>query len=94
MYKDELLHIHQLFLYLMNFLVESGASKSFFKDYINLGISPHHIHRTKTEHKHAIFVLAHGLSNVLAENNETVPKSVANRIGELAKRCQSEITSA
>jgi hypothetical protein len=91
MYKDELIHLHQLLIYLMKFLVDSGASKSFFEDYTNLGISPHHIHRTKTEHKYAIFVLAWGISNVLAENNEIIPRSVAVRLGELAERCKSEI---
>ncbi|MBI5253129.1 MAG: UPF0058 family protein [Euryarchaeota archaeon] len=91
MYKDELIHLHQLLIYLMKFLIDNGVSKSFFEEYTNLGISPHHIHRTKAEHKYAIFVLASGISNVLAENNEIIPRSVANRLGELAKRCKSEI---
>ncbi len=91
MYKDELLHLHQLLIYLMNFLVDNGVSKDFFKEYKDLGISPHHIHRTKAEHKYAIFVLAHGISTVLAENNEIVPMSVAKRLGVLAKRCKTEL---
>jgi len=91
MYKDELIYLHQLFIYLMKFMIDNGVSKSFFEEYANLGISPHHIHRTKSEHKYAMFVLAHGISNVLAENNEIIPRSVANRLGELAKRCKSEV---
>lgn len=91
MYKDELLHLHQLLIYLMKFLMDNGVSKNFFQDYHNLAISPHHIHRTKAEHKYAIFVLAHGISSVLAENNEIVPRSVAKRLGELAERCKSEV---
>lgn len=91
MYKDELIYIHQLLIYLMKFLVDNGVSKSFFQEYNSLGISPHHIHRTKAEHKYAIFVLAHGISTVLAENNEIVPRSIAKRLGELAERCKSEV---
>lgn len=91
MYKDELIHLHQLLIYLMKFLIDNGVSKSFFEEYTNLGILPHHIHRTKSEHKYAIFVLAHGISNVLAENNEIIPRNVANRLGELATRCKSDI---
>jgi hypothetical protein len=91
MYKDELIHIHQLLIYLMKFLVDNGVSKSFFQEYYNLGISPHHIHRTKAEHKYAIFLLAHGISSVLAESNEIVPRSIAKRLGELAERCKVEV---
>lgn len=91
MYKDELIYLHQLFIYLMNFLVDNGASKSFFEEYSRLGISPHHIHRTKAEHKYAIFVLSHGISTVLSENDEIVPRGIAKRLGELAERCKAEI---
>jgi hypothetical protein len=91
MYKDELIHIHQLLIYLMKFLVDNGVSKSFFDEYYSLGVSPHHIHRTKAEHKYAIFLLAHGISSVLAESNEIVPQSVAKRLGELAERCKVEV---
>lgn len=91
MYKDELIHLHQLLVYLMRFLVENGVSDSYFETYVNTGVSPHHIHKTKAEHKYAIFLLSYGISNVLAENNEIIPKSVADRMGELAERCKSEI---
>jgi len=91
MYKDELLHLHQLLIYLIKFLLDNGVSKKFFQEYNDLGISPHHIHKTKAEHKHAIFVLSHSISTVLAENNEIVPQSVAKRLGELAERCNTEV---
>lgn len=91
MYKEELIHLHQLLIYLMKFLVDNGVSKSFFKGYTELGISPHHIHRTKAEHKYAIFTLAWGISNVLAENNEMIPHSVANKLGEFVERCKDEV---
>ena len=90
MYKDELIHLHQLLVYLMRFLVENGVSDSYFEKYVNIGVSPHHIHKTKSEHKYAIFLLSYGISTVLAENNEIVPKSVANRLGELAERCKTD----
>ncbi len=93
MYKDELIHLHRLLIYLMKFLIDNGVSKSFFKDYTALNISPHHIHRTKAEHKYAIFVLAHGISKVLAENSDIIPRSVANRLGEIAERCKGDLIS-
>jgi hypothetical protein len=92
MYKDEMIHLHQLLVYLMRFFVDNGVSSSYFEDYMNLGVNPHHIHKTKSAHKYAIFLLAHGISNVLSENSdEIVPRSVTTRLGELAERCKEEI---
>lgn len=91
MYKDELIHLHRLLIYLMKFLIDNGVKKSLFKDYTTLNISPHHIHRTKAEHKHAIFVLACGISKVLAENGDIIPRSVAARLGEIAERCKVDM---
>ena len=62
MYKDELINLHQLMVYLMKFFVDYGVPDSFFKEYNDLSISPHHIHRTKGEHKYAVFMLAWSIS--------------------------------
>lgn len=91
MYKDELIHLHQLFVYLMRFLLDNGVPKKFFDEYVDIGVSPHHIHKTKAEHKYAIFVLAWSISNVLAENNEIVPRGVAKRLKILANRCKRDL---
>lgn len=87
MYKDELIRIHQLFTYVMRFLVENGAQKAHFEGYRALGVSPHHAHKVKDEHKRAIFSLASGISYVLAENDGTVPRSVGKKMVDLAKKC-------
>lgn len=91
MYKEELIYLHQLFIYLMKFLVDNGVSKEYFIEYTELGISPHHIHRTKAEHKYAVFLLASEISGVLAENNEIIPRGIAKRLKEIADRAKDEI---
>lgn len=91
MYKDELIHLHQLLMYLMRFLMDNGVPKSFFEEYTEIGISPHHIHKTKTEHKYAIFVLSSAISNVLSENSETVPRGATTRLKRLAQRCKRDM---
>lgn len=91
MYKNEIISLHLFFTYLMKFLVDNGVSKSYFEEYLKLGISPHHIHKTKAEHTYAIFLLAQSISNVLAENVEILPRSVANRLGEIAEKYKSEL---
>jgi hypothetical protein len=92
MYKDELIQIHQLFTYFMQFLLDNGVSSSYFEAYRNLAITPSHIHKTKEMHKHAIFVLASGISQVLAEGDEktTVPMGISKKMEDLAHRYGSE----
>lgn len=91
LYKDELIYLHQLMLYLCRFLMDNGVPKSYFDEYTSLNISPHHIHKRKIEHKYAVLMLASGISNVLADNQEIVPKRVANRLRDMARRCESEL---
>ncbi len=92
MYKDELIYLHQFFIYLMRFLVDNGVSSDYFREYIELGISPHHIHRTKAEHKYALFLLASEISYVLAENNEIIPRGIAKKLKEIADRAKEDIS--
>jgi hypothetical protein len=75
----------------MKFFIDNGVSKSFFEEYKNLGISPHHIHRTKAEQKYAIFTLTWCISNVLAMHNESVSSNVVSRFKKLAQKCKGEI---
>ena len=90
LYKDELIHIHQLLVYLSKFLEDNGAPRSFFKDYTKIGIGPHHIHKTKAEHKYAIFVLGKCISSVLAEH-KVVPRSIEKKLENMAERCKIDI---
>jgi len=49
---------------------EKKGYKEKFKPYYDLSISPGHVHKSKDEHKRAIFVLSSTLSAVVAEENE------------------------
>jgi hypothetical protein len=74
----------------MKFLDDSGVPRSYFEEYLKLNISPHHIHKTKADHKYAIFSLAYGISKALADNNEIVPIGLAEGMKELAERNKEE----
>jgi hypothetical protein len=73
----------------MKFMVDNGASRSYFEEYSNLGISPHHIHKTKAEHKYAILLLAQEISEILSER-DIVPRDVAEGLGRMAEKCKEE----
>jgi hypothetical protein len=90
MYKDELIQLHQFLVYVLKNMDEEYELKEECKDYLCLNISPHHIHRTKAEHKHAIFVLSNTISEVLANNNGG-GSNVSNGLNELIKRSKREL---
>ncbi len=53
---------------IMKFLIANGIPEEEFLEYKSLRIYPNHIHKTKSEHKVAIFTLAYDISRILAEH--------------------------
>mgnify|MGYP000003251779 CR=1 FL=1 len=91
MYKDELIQLHQFLVYVLKNMDEEYELKEECKDYLGLNISPHHIHRTKAEHKYAIFVLSNTISQVLTNNNGGMSNNISNGLNELVKRSRKEL---
>lgn len=92
MYKDELIQLHQFLVYVLKYLEDGYEVKDECEEYFRLNISPHHIHRTKAEHKYAIFVLSELISDLVAKKNDgTTPSNVSNGLSELAKRSKKEL---
>ncbi len=90
MYKEELIYLHQLLLYLSKFLMDNGAPKSYFEEYKKLNISPHHIHKRKVEHRYAVFVLSKCISDVLVKHG-AVPQGIADKMEFMVQRCVEEM---
>lgn len=70
MKKEELLHIHLFLAQVMKYFEENGLNCD-FKRYRELEISPFQIHRSKEEHKQAIFVLGIELAALAVKKTET-----------------------
>ena len=70
MKKEELVHLHMLLAQLKKYCEETGADCD-FKKYKELEISPFQVHRSKDEHKQAIFVLGTELASMSVNNNFT-----------------------
>ncbi|MGC9516315.1 MAG: UPF0058 family protein [Methanomicrobiales archaeon] len=95
MYKDEMIQLHQFLVYILKYLENGYEIRMECDEYLSLNISPHHIHRTKAEHKYAIFVLSSAISEIIAkENTDTLPSNVVNGLSELAKRSKKEMINA
>ncbi len=89
-----MIQLHQFLVYVLKFLAEDDQIRNDCSEYITLKISPHHIHKTKAEHKHAIFVLCKIISQVMAEKDENaIPENVRNSLSDLVTRSESEINA-
>jgi hypothetical protein len=75
MKKDELLQLHMILAQVMKFCDQHGLDCDFTK-YQELDISPFQVHRSKDEHKQAVFVLGTELAS-MATNHIT--RSTNNR---------------
>ena len=77
MKKEELVHLHFLLAQLKKYCEGTGLDCNFTK-YNELDISPFQVHRSKEEHKQAVFVLGTELVASMAaktrfsENKETL----------------------
>ena len=85
MQKDELIQMHTLLCQIKNHLQSTGvADEDSFQEYEDLGISPVHVHRSKGEHKRAIFLLGKELATFAAHGELSGPALVSNRFAQLA----------
>ena len=90
-----MIQMHQFLVYVLKFLAENDQIKNDCGEYISLKISPHHIHKTKAEHKHAIFVLCKIISEIIADKEEnSIPDNVRNSLSDLVARSEKEIKAA
>ncbi len=63
MHKDELLQLHSLLCQVKRFMEDANIPMTTeFGEYENLNVSPQHIHKSKTDHKRAVFLLGKGLA--------------------------------
>ncbi len=70
MHKDELLQLHSLLSQMKRFFEESGIeAKEEFQEYEDLRVSPQHIHKSKTDHKRAVFMLGKGLTELVIQDD-------------------------
>ncbi len=66
MHKDELLQLHSLLCQVRRFFDSAELPQGdAFEDYEDLEVSPQHIHKSKTDHKRAVFLLGKGLSEMV-----------------------------
>jgi len=73
MKKQELIHLHGLLAEVSNNYEEYNELSLDYSDYEDLGVRPTSIHKSKTDHKAAVFALANCITSDLEEKTEAVP---------------------
>jgi hypothetical protein len=92
MHKDELLELHEKMVSIMEqFRGMDDIDASVFDPYDELEVTPDDIHKSKSEHKHAVFVLGNALANVMAEDEFSDAGRISKRMEELAEDAESKL---
>ena len=92
MHKDELLELHEQMVTIMNqFREREGVDSGLFEPYEELEVDPSHVHKSKSEHKHAVFVLGNALASAMADDEFSDAGRVGKRMKELADDAESKL---
>ena len=67
MKKQELIHLHGLLAQVQDHYEEQTGNTVEHDEYTALGVQPTSIHKSKTDHKDAVFALAHGITGEIDE---------------------------
>ena len=92
MHKDELLDLHeQLVVIKEYFASREEVEEGLFDPYDQLDVSPDDIHKSKSEHKHAVFVLGNALASAMSDDEFSSAGRIGKRMEELADDAESKI---
>ena len=92
MHKDELLELHEQMVTIMeHFSAREDVDASLFEPYRQLSVDPSHVHKSKSEHKHAVFVLGNALATAMSKDEFSDAGRVGKRMKELAEDAESKL---
>jgi hypothetical protein len=78
MKKQELIHLHGLLAEVCNHYEQMTETNVEHTEYSDLGVRPTSIHKSKTDHKAAVFALADGITEGMESETETTVSATAD----------------
>lgn len=90
MHKDELIALHQMLVEIKEYLEKTDSSVD-FSQYEELKINPSQAHKSKMEHKHAIFILGNVIAKGMEGVNQAAPGRMSIRMQQLADKALKEM---
>jgi hypothetical protein len=92
MHKDELLKLHEHMVTVMEYFKDlEDTDDSLFEAYEELDVTPNDVHKSKSEHKHAVFVLGNALATAMSEDEFSDAGRIGKRMKELAEDAESKL---
>ncbi|WP_435358203.1 UPF0058 family protein [Haloarchaeobius sp. DFWS5] len=92
MHKDELLELHEQMVMIMEYFASrEDMPDDLFEQYNGLDVEPSDVHKSKSEHKHAVFVLGNSLASAMSEDEFSSAGRIKKRMEELADDAESKI---
>jgi len=92
MHKKELLELHEQMVLIMEYFSDlDDVDPSLFDAYEDLDVTPDDVHKSKSEHKHAVFVLGNALANAMSEDEFSDAGRVGKRMQELAEDAEQKL---
>ncbi|PSP65264.1 metal-binding protein [Halobacteriales archaeon QH_8_67_36] len=93
MHKDELLELHEQMVTIMEFFRDEmdAVDPELFDPYGELDVRPSDVHKSKSEHKHAVFVLGNALATAMSEDEFSDAGRIGKRMEELAEDAESKL---
>ena len=92
MHKDELLELHEQMVAIMEYFRDlESTDPALFDPYEELDVTPDDVHMSKSEHKHAVFVLGNALANAMSEDEFSDAGRVGKRMKELAEDAENNL---
>jgi hypothetical protein len=92
MHKDELLDLHEQMVVIMEYFKNlEHVEGDLFEPYEELDVTPDDVHMSKSEHKHAVFVLGNALATAMSEDEFSDAGRVGKRMQELADDAESKL---
>jgi hypothetical protein len=92
MHKDELLELHEQMVTIMDYFRDlEHVDSSLFDTYEQLDVTPADVHMSKSEHKHAVFVLGNALATAMSEDEFSDAGRVSKRMQELAEDAERKL---
>jgi hypothetical protein len=92
MHKEELLELHEHMVAIMEtFRGMEDVDSSLFDPYDQLDVTPDDVHKSKSEHKHAVFVLGNALASVMSDDEFSDAGRIGKRMEELAEDAERKL---
>jgi hypothetical protein len=92
MHKEELLQLHEHMVTVKEYMAGTDdVDASVFDPYDELDVDPSHVHKSKSEHKYAVFVLGNAMAEALSEDEFSSAGRIGKRMEELAEDVEEDL---